>query len=209
VAGFLENILKYEYTFTPYIPELVKPLNRNKGLILANLLTKMAKFYKEGDKNLYYGKEYHFYYSKKDIALKELVIDYSEFNKYMKQLSEYATEFKGREKGKEGYYTTYFFLKLDKIQSLFEEGAKMLGKKLTKVSDGKEQKPRQSKSSKPKDLPENVSKALKTMNETEKKYQRGDISENAYTQTIQEIEGLVMSNKYKLIKNNNVWEIKP
>jgi hypothetical protein len=207
MGNVLETYFDSEYTFTPYIPELVKPLDKIRGLILANLLTKL-KIFNSGDTTVkhIYGKEYHFYYSKKDIAQKEILIDYSDFNKHMKNLTEYVTTFGGRQKENEGYNTTYFFLHVDKIKSLFDEGAKMLGKKAKKLSDNKKQK--QSKQYTPKGLPENIGKALNSMNETELKYRNGEISENEYKQTTLPIEGVIKNKKYNLIKNNDVWEIR-
>ena len=204
MGSFLEKYLDREFTFTKLVPELVKPLSKNKGLILANLLSKMQTLNADETVNRIYGKDYHFEFSKKHIAQKELLIDYKDFNRDMKELSEFVSVFSGRKKGVDGYNTTYFFLKKDKIRALFDSGAAMLGKPIRKLSD-KEEKPKRYT---PKGLPDNIAKSLKTMNETEKKYRNGDISEGAYTQTIQECKGLIISNKYNLINNNYVWEIK-
>lgn len=208
MGSFLTDLLGAEYTFTPYIPELVKPLNRNKGLILANLLTKLATFNPDNTVRRIYGKDYHFYYSKKDIAQKELAIDYSEFNKYINDLSQYVATFGGRQKGETdtGYNTTYFLLKLDEIKTLFAKGAEMLGKKVKKPPASKQKTPK----SYAKGLPEMVDKALKSMNEIELKYQGGKISEDEYNLTIEPIKGLIMNKNIKITQNkeNNVWQIK-
>jgi hypothetical protein len=209
MGNFLEKILGREYTFTVFIPELVKPLNKNKGLILANLLTKYATLNSENTVRRIYGKEYHFYFSKKDIALKELLIDYSDFNKYMDALSEYVSTFGSRQKGNEGYNTTYFFLHLDKIQALFDKGAEMLGRKIRKQSDDKEQKQKLPKPSMPKGLPANIAKNLDSMNETELKYRNGSISEEDYKPRILELKGLIRKNGVNIVNNNNVWKIVP
>jgi hypothetical protein len=204
--SFLEKYLDRELTFTKLVPELVKPLSKNKGLILANLLGKLQTLNADETVHRIYGKEYHFEFSKTHIAQKELLIDYKDLNRYMKELSEYVIEFSGRKKGVEGYNTTYFFLKKDKIRALFDSGAAMLGKPIRKLPDNKEEKPKRYT---PKGLPDNITKSLKTMNEAEKKHRNGKLSDGAYTQTIQENKGLIMSNKHDLIKNNNnVWEIK-
>ncbi|MDR2144923.1 MAG: hypothetical protein LBE91_00480 [Tannerella sp.] len=204
--SFLEKYLDRELTFTKLVPELIKPLTKNKGLILANLLGKMQTLNADETVHRIYGKAYHFEFSKKHIAQKELLIDYKDFNRDMKELSEYVNVFSGRKKGDEGgYNTTYFFLKKDRIRALFDSGAAMLGKPVRKLSDNKDNKAKQST---PKGLPDNIAKSLKTMNETERKYRNGEISEGAYTQTIQENKGLIMSNKFNLIKNNYKWEIK-
>ena len=206
MSSVLEKYLDGEYTFTPHIPELVKPLNRNKGLILANLLTKLATFNPDKKVERIYGKDYHFYFSKKDIAEKELLIDYSDFNKYMKELSEYVTAFGSRQKGDKGYNTTYFFLHLDKVKALFKEGTQMLGKKIKKQSAPKKQTPKSSA----KYLPDIVAKSLKKINETELMYRNCKISEDGYKQTILPLKGLIMDNKYNIVMNkeNKLWEIK-
>jgi hypothetical protein len=205
MSNVLEKYLDGGYTFTPYIPELVKSLNKNKGLILANLLTKLAAFNPDKDVQWIYGKEFHFYFSKKDIAEKELLIDYSDFNRYMKELSEYVTAFGSRQKGDKGYNTTYFYLHLDKVQALFKEGAKMLGKKIKKQVVSEKQAPK----SYTKRLPENIANALKAINETELKHQKSEISDDEYKQTILPLKGLIMSNKYNITNNkdNKIWEV--
>jgi hypothetical protein len=207
--SFLEKYLGREMTFTKLIPELAKPLSKNKGLILANLLTKMETLNSTETVYRIYGKEYHFYYSKKAIARKELLIDYKDFNRDMKELSEYVSEFSGKQKGVEGYNTTYFFLHKDNIRSLFDKGATMLGKPIKKLSDGKEQKQKTPKSNTSKGLPESVAKLLQSLNETEKKHRNGEVSEMEHKQRYLEIKGLIRNNGFNLIKNNELWEIVP
>jgi hypothetical protein len=208
MGNFLEKYFNSEYTFTPFIPELVKPLGKNKGLILANLLNKLETFNPENTTHKIYGKAFHFYYSKKDIAKEELLIDYSDFNRYMGELSDYVTEFGGRQKGDKGYNTTYFFLHIDRIKTLFEEGAAMLGKKTKKQIPAKLQPPKQAVNHR---LPEHITTTLKSINDTELKYQRGDISEAAYSQTIGEKIGLIRQNKFNIQQNkeSKLWEITP
>jgi hypothetical protein len=207
MANTLEKYFHSPYTYTQYIPELSKRLGKNPALILANLLAKMHAFNPNAQTRQIYGKPYHFHHTKKSIAERELTIGYKEFNQYIAQLTQYVTTFAGRQKDQNGYNTTYFYLHLGNIHTLFQEGAEMLGKKITPTVEPAQKAKTDRQKPTGKNIPQPVIQLLQTINQTENEYRAGKISEAAYRQTILEIQGIITKNNYQIQKNQKSWQI--
>lgn len=137
------------------------------------------------------------------MATKEILIDYKEFNKYINDMSEYVTAFAGRQKDDSGYNITYFFIHLEKIRELFAKGTEMLGRKLKQNAPAVKTEKKTEKS-----LPPKIKKLLDKINDIEKSWQMGRISEIEYRNPIGELKALVnLDYKITFNKKLKTWQI--
>lgn len=207
----LEEYLKSKYTYTPYIAEIAVMLPPTQTLILCNLINKLDGYNKKVEVKKHEGKDFHFSYTQETIFEKELGLAKQTFRDNLEKLSEYVTFFKGMPGNKSGYTTTFFYLKLDVIRSLFNEGRKKLGKetKMPENENKQANKPQQqneynSNKGTSKKYPDLVIKSLNTINENYIKYLNSTISEREYKNILNPTKGLIQQNGYKIKENKEL-----
>jgi len=204
----LKKYLNSDYMFTPYIAEIAVVLkNPLRTLILCNLLNKLPAFNAEVKTNKIYGKAYHFKYNQNSIFEKELGVAKTTFKDNIKLLSDYVSYFGDKNNNDSGYNTTYYYLKMEAIRNLFDEGKKLLGKKIKVIqAENKEvyKKPPQSS---------NKSSTAKTddlnrINMWQTKLNNNEIDDDEFNRYFQSLKMKLSDNKTSIKYNNELklWE---
>lgn len=202
-----EDYLNSKYNYTPYINEIGVMLPSTQTLILSNLINKLVDFNEEITLKKHYGRDYHFSFAQEKIFAKELGLAKQTFRDNLERLSEYVTFFCDRPKKNSGYKTTFFYLKLDAIRELFNEGAKKLGKE-KKASENENKQvnnqPQHSKYESRKGTDKNVTNGLNTINENYMKYLNNEISKKEFNSICNPIESIINGLGYKIIENKEL-----
>ena len=213
----LEKYFGSSYEYSPGIHEIGVVLqNPTQTLILCNLINKLSGFNEDAEVRKIYGEEYHFYFDQKNIYEREVVMPQKTFSRNLKELSGKGliTYFTGR--NNLGYNTTYYYLHLDKIKTLFNEGCKLLGKEVkVPKNEGKQSKytPRQNtqrenRLSADKPTLKNIKNELKFINDLQKKLDNGQIDRNHFNSYFHPLKMKIEEKGKRIIinKNNNLWQ---